>query len=67
MRMAERRETGGRAARDLVDPGRYAPLGPADDPRMPTLMGKYKVPHFDVKGEANHVLHVQPACRRLAC
>ena len=22
---------------------------------MPTLMGKYKVPHFDAKGEANHV------------
>jgi uncharacterized protein YbjT (DUF2867 family) len=21
---------------------------------MPTLMGKYKVPHFDAKGEANH-------------
>ena len=26
-----------------------------DDNRMPTLMGKYKVPHFDAKGEANHV------------
>ncbi len=26
---------------------------PVDDPRMPTLMGKYKVPHFDAKGEAN--------------
>jgi uncharacterized protein YbjT (DUF2867 family) len=25
-----------------------------DDPRMPTLMEKYKVPHFDAKGEANH-------------
>lgn len=24
------------------------------DDRMPTLMGKYKVPHFDAKGEANH-------------
>jgi uncharacterized protein YbjT (DUF2867 family) len=24
-----------------------------DDNRMPTLMGKYKVPHFDAKGEAN--------------
>jgi len=23
------------------------------DPRMPTLMGKYKVPHFDVKGECD--------------
>jgi uncharacterized protein YbjT (DUF2867 family) len=26
---------------------------PLDDERMPTLMGKYKVPHFDAKGEAN--------------
>ncbi len=24
-----------------------------DDDRMPTLMGKYKVPHFDAKGESN--------------
>jgi len=26
-----------------------------DDDRMPTLMGKYNVPHFDAKGEANHI------------
>ncbi len=26
---------------------------PVSDPRMPTLQGKYKVPHFDAKGEAN--------------
>lgn len=26
---------------------------PLDDDRMPTLHGKYKVPHFDSKGEAN--------------
>ena len=26
---------------------------PLSDPRMPTLMGKYKVPHFDAKGEAD--------------
>lgn len=26
---------------------------PLDDDRMPTLQGKYKVPHFDAKGEAN--------------
>ena len=26
---------------------------PLDDERMPTLMDKYKVPHFDAKGEAN--------------
>jgi uncharacterized protein YbjT (DUF2867 family) len=28
---------------------------PLDDNRMPTLMGKYKVPHFDAKGEANQL------------
>ena len=28
---------------------------PVSDERMPTLMGKYKVPHFDVKGEANQI------------
>jgi uncharacterized protein YbjT (DUF2867 family) len=28
---------------------------PLDDDRMPTLMGTYKVPHFDAKGEANHL------------
>ena len=27
---------------------------PLDDNRMPTLMGKYKVPHFDAKGESDH-------------
>ena len=32
------------------DTRRWVPL---DDDRMPTLMGKYKVPHFDGKGEAN--------------
>jgi uncharacterized protein YbjT (DUF2867 family) len=26
---------------------------PLDDDRMPTLMGTYKVPHFDAKGESN--------------
>lgn len=36
----------------LEDVRRFVPL---DDPRMPTLMGKYKVPHFDGKGEADHV------------
>jgi uncharacterized protein YbjT (DUF2867 family) len=29
-------------------------LIPLDDNRMPTLQGKYKVPHFDAKGESNH-------------
>ncbi len=28
---------------------------PLDDDRMPTLQGRYKVPHFDAKGAANHV------------
>ena len=35
----------------LEDTRRWVPL---DDNRMPTLMGKYKVPHFDSKGESNH-------------
>jgi uncharacterized protein YbjT (DUF2867 family) len=34
----------------LEDTRRWVPL--ADD-RMPTLMGEYKVPHFDAKGESN--------------
>jgi len=29
-------------------------LIPLEDDRMPTLQGKYKVPHFDAKGESNH-------------
>jgi uncharacterized protein YbjT (DUF2867 family) len=28
---------------------------PLSDDRMPTLMGKYKVPHFDGKGEADQI------------
>jgi uncharacterized protein YbjT (DUF2867 family) len=36
----------------LEDTRRWVPLG---DDRMPTLMGKYKVPHFDAKGEANDI------------
>jgi uncharacterized protein YbjT (DUF2867 family) len=36
----------------LEDTRRWIPL---DDDRMPTLMGKYKVPHFDGKGEADRV------------
>ncbi len=30
-------------------------LVPLTDNRMPTLLGKYKVPHFDAKGESNHL------------
>lgn len=29
-------------------------LVPLDDNRMPTLMEKFKVPHFDSKGDSNH-------------
>lgn len=28
---------------------------PLSDDRMPTIMDRYKVPHFDAKGEANHL------------
>jgi uncharacterized protein YbjT (DUF2867 family) len=34
----------------LEDSREWVPL---DDDRMPTLMGKYKVPHFDAKGESD--------------
>jgi uncharacterized protein YbjT (DUF2867 family) len=36
----------------LEDTRRWVPLS---DMRMPTLMGSYKVPHFDAKGESNQV------------
>jgi uncharacterized protein YbjT (DUF2867 family) len=36
----------------LEDTRKFVPLS---DDRMPTLQGKYKVPHFDAKGEADHV------------
>ena len=36
----------------LEDTRRFVPL---EDGRMPTLMGRYKVPHFDSKGEADAV------------
>jgi len=36
----------------LEDTRRWVPL---EDSRMPTLMGKYKVPHLDAKGEADHI------------
>ena len=36
----------------LEDTRKWVPL---DDDRMPTLMGKYKVPHFDAKGESNRL------------
>ncbi|MGH2397564.1 MAG: NmrA/HSCARG family protein, partial [bacterium] len=36
----------------LEDTRKWVPLS---DNRMPTLMGKYKVPHFDSKGEADQL------------
>jgi uncharacterized protein YbjT (DUF2867 family) len=36
----------------LEDTRRWVPLS---DNRMPTLMGRYKVPHFDAKGEADRL------------
>jgi len=36
----------------LEDTRNWVPL---EDKRMPTLMGKYKVPHLDAKGEADRV------------
>jgi uncharacterized protein YbjT (DUF2867 family) len=36
----------------LEDTRKWVPL---DDDRMPTLMGRYKVPHFDAKGEADAI------------
>ena len=36
----------------LEDTRKWIPLS---DNRMPTLMGKYKVAHFDAKGEADHL------------
>jgi uncharacterized protein YbjT (DUF2867 family) len=35
----------------LEDTRQWVPLS---DDRMPTLQGKYKVPHFDAKGASNH-------------
>jgi uncharacterized protein YbjT (DUF2867 family) len=36
----------------LEDTRKWVPL---ESDRMPTLMGKYKVPHFDAKGEADEI------------
>ncbi len=36
----------------LEDTRRWVPIS---DNRMPTLMGNYKVPHFDAKGEADNI------------
>ena len=53
--MAEAAQTAGVAHviwSTLEDTRQWVPL---EDQRMPTLMGKYKVPHFDGKGEANAI------------
>jgi uncharacterized protein YbjT (DUF2867 family) len=42
----------------LEDTRSSIPLG---DPRLPTLKGKYKVPHFDAKGEADAVFAKESA------
>jgi uncharacterized protein YbjT (DUF2867 family) len=46
----------------LEDTRKWVPL---EDDRMPTLLGKYKVPHFDAKGEADGIfrdLRVPTTC-----
>jgi uncharacterized protein YbjT (DUF2867 family) len=40
----------------LEDSRKFIPLS---DDRMPTLMGKYKVPHFDAKGESDRFFREQ--------
>ncbi|MBP1643951.1 MAG: nucleoside-diphosphate sugar epimerase [Acidobacteria bacterium] len=42
----------------LEDTRKWVPL---DDARLPTLMGKYKVPHFDAKGEADAIFAAEAA------
>ena len=56
----------GVAARDLVDARGHAAMVPLDDDRMPTLQGKYKVPHFDAKADGEPFFRT-PACRPLSC
>lgn len=41
----------------LEDSRRFIPL---EDPRMPTLQGQYKVPHFDAKAEADALFAALP-------
>lgn len=42
----------------LEDTRKWVPL---DDKRLPTLQGRYKVPHFDAKGEADRVFASEAA------
>ena len=48
----------------LEDTRKWVPL---NDDRMPTLMGKYKVPHFDAQGRIRCAASPRPACRRRSC
>ena len=48
----------------LEDTRQWVPL---DDDRMPTLQGKYKVPHFDAKGEADQALPRRRRARPRSC
>ena len=60
--MAKAAKAAGVAARHLVHARGHPAAGSrSSDNRMPTLQGKYKVPHFDAKGEADDDL---PARRR---
>ena len=55
--MARAAKAARRAARDLVDARGHAQVRAAlGRPRCRRCMGKYKVPHFDAKGEADAVL-----------
>ncbi|MCB9828930.1 MAG: NmrA/HSCARG family protein [Planctomycetes bacterium] len=47
----------------LEDTRKHVPLS---DDRMPTLMGSYKVPHFDAKGEADAVFAARVPTTNLA-
>ena len=42
----------------LEDTRKWVPL---DDPRLPTLQGKYKVPHFDAKGAVDPIFAAEAA------
>ena len=48
----------------LEDTRRWVPL---ESERMPTLMGNYKVPHFDAKGEPPTGSSRKPGCPRRSC
>ena len=54
-RWRKRRRSAGVKHAHLVAPSKTRASGSrSSDDRMPTLKGKYKVPHFDAKGEIDH-------------